>query len=146
VKVHLRGTAFDPWEELSRYRAATTAHRPGAYGATACFVGTMRDFNQGDSVCSLSLEHYPGMTERQLERLQVQAHQRWSLVDSLIVHRYGEVFPGEPLVVVATWSVHRAAALEACRFLIEELKARAPFWKLERLPTGQRWVEHNTPG
>jgi molybdopterin synthase catalytic subunit len=146
MTVRLLETIFEPWEELSRFQAAALAHRAHGYGATACFVGTMRDFNEGETVESMRLEHYPGMTERHLEGVQRQAHQRWKLVDSLIVHRVGEILPGEPIVLVAAWSAHRAAAFEACRFIVDELKSRAPFWKLERLPSGQRWVERNTPG
>jgi molybdopterin synthase catalytic subunit len=145
MRVRLLEAPFDPWEELQRFQA-TLADRLGKYGATACFLGTMRDFNEGDTVQSMRLEHYPGMTERHLERLLRQAHERWDLVDSLIVHRCGEVLPGDPIVLVAAWAAHRAAAFEACRFLIEELKSRAPFWKQEHLPLGARWVERNTPG
>jgi molybdopterin synthase catalytic subunit len=92
------------------------------------------------------LEHYPGMTERYLERVAEQAHRQWDLLDSLMVHRYGEIQPGEPIVLVATWSAHRTAAFDACRYLVEELKSRAPLWKRERLAESFRWVHRNTPG
>ncbi|MGB5727905.1 MAG: molybdenum cofactor biosynthesis protein MoaE, partial [Thiogranum sp.] len=92
------------------------------------------------------LEHYPGMTESYLEKISRDAVQRWDLMDSLIVHRVGELLPGEPIVLVAVWSMHRKAAFEASRYLMEELKSKAPFWKKEQLREGARWVERNTPG
>ena len=110
------------------------------------FVGSMRDFNEGGSVSGMFLEHYPGMTESYLEKISQQAVQRWDLNDSLIIHRVGELCPGEPIVLVAVWSAHRKEAFEASRWLMEELKSKAPFWKKERLEEGGRWVEHNTPG
>ena len=115
-------------------------------GATAVFVGTMRDLNEGDTVHGMLLEHYPGMTEKYLEKISRAAVERWNLLDSLIVHRVGELLPGEPIVLVAVWSAHRKEAFEASRWLMEELKSKAPFWKKERLAEGSRWVEHNTPG
>jgi molybdopterin synthase catalytic subunit len=100
-----------------------------------------------DSVTGMFLEHYPGMTETYLEKLQAEARQRWAILDSLIVHRVGELRPGDPIVLVAVWAAHRAPAFDACRYLIEELKHRAPFWKRETLADGgSRWVEWNTPG
>jgi len=92
------------------------------------------------------LEHYPGMTEKYLQDISRQAEQRWPVAESLIIHRVGKVCPNEPIVVVAVWSAHRGAAYEANRYLMEELKARAPFWKKESLQEGERWVEQNTPG
>jgi molybdopterin synthase catalytic subunit len=118
----------------------------GKYGATAMFVGTMRDFNEGDSVTSMVLEHYPGMTEKYLEKLCEQAADRWDILDALIVHRVGKVNPNDTIVLVSVWSTHRADAFEVCRFLMEDLKSRAPFWKKEHLVEGSRWVEKNTPG
>lgn len=145
MHVEVLETAFDPWERVRRYEAAAGA-RPGAYGAAAVFVGTMRDFNDGLEVSGMSLAHYPGMTERHLARIAAQALERWSIDDCLIVHRVGDIRPGEAIVVIAVWSAHRAEAFAACRFLIEDLKSRAPFWKKERVPGGHRWVERNTPG
>lgn len=104
----------------------------------------MRDFNDGARIHAMTLEHYAGMTERHLAGICREASERWSIFDVLIVHRTGEVRPGDPIVLVAVWSAHRAAALEACRFLIEDLKTRAPFWKKETLDAGARWVEKNT--
>jgi molybdopterin synthase catalytic subunit len=92
------------------------------------------------------LEHYPGMTEKHLEKICEQARTRWELNDSLIVHRVGELHPGDPIVLVAVWSAHRKAAFEASRWLMEELKTQAPFWKKEQLADASRWVEKNTPG
>ncbi|MCG6864483.1 MAG: molybdenum cofactor biosynthesis protein MoaE, partial [Thiogranum sp.] len=119
---------------------------PGQFGATAVFVGTMREFSAGDNVQSMVLEHYPGMTEKHLEKICGQARTRWELNDSLIVHRVGELHPGDPIVLVAVWSAHRKAAFEASRWLMEELKTQAPFWKKEQLADASRWVEKNTPG
>jgi molybdopterin synthase catalytic subunit len=104
----------------------------------------MRNLNEGDEVRAMTLEHYPGMTEKYLEKVSVEAGARWSILDSLVVHRVGSLLPDDPIVVVAVWSVHRADAFDACRFIIDELKTRAPFWKQETTPNGQRWVEKNT--
>jgi molybdopterin synthase catalytic subunit len=99
----------------------------------------VREMGNGPS--AMTLEHYPGMTERQLEAIEAEARRRWPLLDSLVIHRVGRMLPGEAIVLVATASTHRAAALEACAFLIDWLKTRAPFWKLEETPSGERWVE-----
>lgn len=136
--------AFDPYTELRCYQEEVLGGR-GKYGATLSFVGTMRDFNDDAAVSAMTLEHYPGMTEKHLERIVTEAKQRWEIVDALIVHRVGALTPNEPIVLVAVWSAHRAAAFEAARYLIEELKSRAPFWKKESRPQSDRWVEHNTP-
>ncbi len=137
--------AFDPWQAVKNHQNSQLAD--GQYGATATFVGTMRDFNEGDDVCAMTLEHYPGMTEAQLEQIIDEAKNSWPLQDALVVHRVGEILPGEPIVLVACWSAHRAAAFDACRFLMEALKSRAPFWKKETLTdNSQRWVEKNTDG
>jgi molybdopterin synthase catalytic subunit len=141
VTAFLHGNPFDPWQELARFEATLVN---GKYGASASFVGTMRDFNAGDNVEAMTLEHYPEMTQKFLDTICTEASQRWQLLDCLIIHRYGEIRPGEPIVVTAAWSAHRAEAFEACRYLIEELKARAPFWKKEITDAGERWV-HNTP-
>ena len=136
---------FDPWQELASYQAAKLTS--GQFGATATFVGTMRDFNEGDDVTHMTLEHYPGMTETQLQTIIDEAHDQWSLNDVLIVHRVGALIPGEPIVLVACWSAHRASAFDACRHLMEALKSRAPFWKKETLEDqSHRWVEKNTDG
>lgn len=144
MAVEIREQAFDPWQSMAEHQQGLGRH--GEYGATAVFVGTMRDFNEGDTVTTMTLEHYPGMTERYLEKLCAEATTRWALLDTLIIHRVGVLSPNDPIVLVAAWSAHRGAAFEACRFLIEGLKSHAPFWKKEALPEGSRWVEHNTPG
>ena len=110
-------------------------------GAVASFVGLVRAEHGGDAVTAMTLEHYPGMTERQLAAIEAQARRRWPLHDSLVVHRVGRMLPGEAVVLVATASAHRHAALDACAFLIDWLKTEAPFWKLEETPSGERWVE-----
>jgi molybdopterin synthase catalytic subunit len=110
-------------------------------GGIASFVGVVRGEHAGTPVLAMTLEHYPGMTERALERLEAEARARWPLLDTLVVHRVGRMLPGEAIVLVATASAHRAAALEACAFLIDRLKTSAPFWKLEETPAGERWVE-----
>ena len=135
---------FDPWATLAAHQ--TARGRAGGDGACAVFVGTLRDFNEGDTVSAMTLEHYPGMTERALQGIAAQAQARWPLNDLLIVHRVGPIELGEAIVLTAAWSAHRQAAFAACRYLIEELKHRAPFWKKETLATGDsRWVERNTP-
>ena len=145
MTVEILDRAFDPWHHLAEYQTKGIP-RAGQFGATAVFVGTMRDFNQDESVQGMLLEHYPGMTESYLEKISRDAVQRWDLMDSLIVHRVGELLPGEPIVLVAVWSMHRKTAFEASRYLMEELKSKAPFWKKEQLREGARWVERNTPG
>jgi len=142
--IEIRAEAFDPWWELMGFQQQMSGVS-GKYGATAVFVGTMRDFNEGNEVQGMFLEHYPRMTEKHLEMIAAEAVQRWELLDVLIIHRVGEICPDDTIVLVAAWTAHRAAAFEAARYLIEELKSRAPFWKKESLPEGKRWVTKNTP-
>ena len=132
---------FNAWERLQHYEK--TLNNQGQFGAVATFVGVMRD--EEKTVQTLFLEHYPGMTEKYLHQISQTALQRWKLIDTLILHRVGEISPGETIVLVASWAGHRAPACEACRYLIEELKHRAPFWKKEMLNGIPRWVEKNTP-
>ena len=141
MRIEVREQPFAPLAELAAYQAGLDERLAGQYGATAIFIGTMRDFNDGDPVRSMTLEHYPGMTERQLQRLVATALQDWPLLEALVLHRVGRIEPNEPIVLVAVWSAHRAAAFAACRFIMEELKAKAPFWKREDIATGSRWVE-----
>ncbi len=143
MSVRITAEPFDPYAELAAYTPEGEATR---IGAAATFVGFMRDLNEGETVTAMELEHYPGMTERALEKLRAEAVERWQLADALVIHRVGAMLPTDPIVLVAAWSAHRNAALEACRFLIEELKHRAPFWKKEQLDDRSRWVERNTPG
>ena len=146
MNVVITDQPFDPWQQVQTRQIDGLKGDAGDFGATAVFVGTMRDFNEGDAVQGMFLEHYPGMTERYLEKISAEAATRWDLVDTLIVHRVGDLQPADPIVLVAVWSAHRKEAFEACRWLMEELKSTAPFWKKEQLKDGSRWVEHNTTG
>lgn len=143
--IELRDAPFEPYAELVRYQSGDLGHT-GKYGATCAFVGTMRDFNEGDTVHAMTLEHYPGMTEKHLERIVAESQRRWDFLDALVIHRVGDILPDQPIVLVAVWSSHRGAAFDACRYIMEELKHRAPFWKKEALAQGERWVEKNTEG
>ena len=146
-EVRLFPEHLDPYDELTAYeRDLISQHGAGQYGATTSFVGTMRDFNEGDEVVKMFLEHYPGMTETVLQKLCKQAMADYAIIDCLILHRVGDILPNEPIVLVAAWSAHRGASFDAVRFLIEKLKTDAPFWKKESLSEGERWVEKNTRG
>ena len=112
-----------------------------AVGGLAVFVGLVRDRVGGEALGAMTLEHYPGMTETMLERIEAEANERWPLQASLIVHRVGRLEPGERIVLVAAASAHRQAAFEACQFLIDWLKTKAPFWKQEEMESGATWVE-----
>ena len=135
---------FDVGRELE-----TLAAGDHTVGGIASFIGLVRDFNlqagapvdAADSVSAMTLQHYPGMTERKLAEIEAEANRRWPLSASLIIHRYGRLEPGDRIVLVATASPHREAALAACHFLIDWLKTDAPFWKSEETPEGERWVE-----
>lgn len=144
MHVQIRSEAFNPYEEMGRYQAGLEAR--GAIGAAASFIGTLRDRNEGAVVSEMQLEHYPGMTERHLQAICSEAVSRWALIDCLVLHRCGLIHVGETIVLVATWAARRGEAMDACRFIIEDLKAKAPFWKKERLEGGERWVEKNTSG
>ena len=144
--IEITDTAINPWQRLEAYQQQHP-DLAGKHGATAVFVGTMRDFNEGDDVAAMQLEHYPGMTEKYLHTIAGQSMQQWSLLDVVIVHRVGVVLPNDTIVLIAVWSAHRADAFEASRQLMELLKSQAPFWKQETLRSGaMRWVEKNTPG
>lgn len=146
MQIEIINDILHPWQRLDAYQQQMTG-LAGKYGASAVFVGSMRDFNENDPVSAMQLEHYPGMTEKFLHELAEQAMREWSLLDVLIVHRVGEIRPADTIVLLAVWSAHRAEAFNACRDLMEALKSRAPFWKQETLTDGkQRWVEKNTPG
>lgn len=142
MRVEIRGQAFSPWRELDEHESRMP---PGEHGACAVFVGSMRGMHRGARVQKMTLEHYPGMTERQLRGIAEQAAREHALLDALVLHRAGELQPGEPIVLVAAWSAHRAAAFAACREMMEALKTRATFWKLETREDGEFWVEANTP-
>jgi molybdopterin synthase catalytic subunit len=126
--------------DLSTEVAALRAGRPQV-GAVACFVGTVRDINQGSGVARLTLEHYPGMTEKALQSIVDAARARWQLDDILVIHRVGPLAPLDQIVLVAVTSAHRGEALAACEFVIDWLKTDAPFWKKESTPDGERWVD-----
>lgn len=148
MKIVVQSEPFSPWALLTDYEAELLKrHGQGKHGASAVFVGSMRDLNEGDAVQGMFLEHYPGMTEKTLQGIAETLSREWNLIDLLLVHRVGALHPGEPIVLVAVWSAHRKAAFEACRALMETLKSKAPFWKREQLADGsQRWVEKNTAG
>jgi molybdopterin synthase catalytic subunit len=126
---------FDTGAELARL----TQGRKDV-GGLASFVGLVRESNEGERLIAMTLEHYPGMTEKRLAEIEAEAQKRWPLQGSLIIHRYGRLLPGERIVLVATASSHRQAALESCQFLIDWLKTQAPFWKEEETAAGSRWV------
>jgi molybdopterin synthase catalytic subunit len=126
---------FDPGAELARL---TPGRRD--IGGLACFVGLVKDLADGTVISSMTLEHYPGMTEKRLAEIEAQAQSRWPLAASMIIHRVGRLLPGDRIVFVATAAAHRQAALESCQFLIDWLKTKAPFWKREESPAGEHWV------
>src|SRR6478672_1989920 len=112
-----------------------------AIGSLASFVGLVRDVNEGDAVRELTLEHYPGMTEKALQDIVDQARRRWDIIDVCVIHRVGTLYPADQIVFVAVASAHRGEAFAACEFIMDYLKTQAPFWKKEQSPSGERWVE-----
>ena len=128
---------FDPGRELEQLRY----RNKGQAGAMVSVTGLVRDRNAGDTVTQMTLEHYPGMTEKALARIELEANDRWELTASIIVHRVGPLHPDDNIVFVAAASRHRQQAFRACEFMIDALKSRAPFWKKETLPDRTRWVE-----
>jgi len=136
VPVRVQTEDFDISAEIRALRAGRSD-----VGAVASFIGVMRDFNDGSGVTELTLEHYPGMTEKSLQQIVDEAHGRWRLQDALVVHRVGRMRPADQIVLVVALSAHREEALAACAFIMDFLKTRAPFWKKERTPEGERWIE-----
>jgi molybdopterin synthase catalytic subunit len=134
---------FDPGAELERLRNALA----GRAGAVVSFTGLVRDLNADESVGQLTLEHYPGMTEKALTAIEAEAVERWELAGSLIIHRIGPLSPGDRIVFVAAAAAHRKAAFRACEFMIDTLKTNAPFWKKEATAGGSRWLSpaENSP-
>ena len=126
--------------DLSTEVAALRAQNPKV-GAVACFVGTVRDINEGETVETMELEHYPGMTEKSLEAIVDAARERWPGTEVLIVHRVGKLMPLDQIVLVATTSKHRGNAFASCEFVMDYLKTQAPFWKKEKTESGERWVD-----
>jgi len=127
---------FDPGVELERLSAGNHG-----IGGVCSFIGLVRDIADDEHVSAMTLEHYPGMTQKQLEAIEKEAHARWPLDATLIIHRYGRLEAGARIVFVATASAHRDAAFEACHFLMDWLKTKAPFWKKESTQAGEQWVE-----
>jgi molybdopterin synthase catalytic subunit len=136
MAVRVQQQAFDPGQELNALHAENRG-----VGAVVSFVGYVRDFNDGREVGGMFLEHFPGMTEKALSKIIDEAGQRWPLLSVEVIHRVGRLEPGEPIVFVGTCSAHRQAAFDACNFVIDYLKTRAPFWKKEDTSEGARWVE-----
>jgi molybdopterin synthase catalytic subunit len=134
--IRVQQQVFDVGHEINAIKAGKTQ-----IGGTAIFVGTVRDINDGVGVSALTLEHYPGMTEKALADIETEARARWVLDDVLIVHRYGRMEPGDDIVLVICCSEHRDNAFDACRFLMDFLKTRAPFWKLEQGAEQANWVD-----
>ncbi len=136
MPVRVQTGDFDVGAEIDALRAGNLE-----VGAVATFVGTVRNVNEGAGVGAMTLEHYPGMTERALEDICAQARSRWNVFDTLVVHRYGPLAPGDRIVLVVVTSAHRGEAFDACEFIIDYLKTQAPFWKKESTPEGERWVD-----
>ena len=136
MPVRVQTEDFDVSREIGVLRA-----RDPRVGAVASFIGTVRDVNDAAAVSTLTLEHYPGMTEKALKAIVAEARARFDIYDALVVHRVGELAPTDQIVLVVVTGAHREATFDACRFLMDYLKTRAPFWKKERTPEGTRWVE-----
>jgi len=136
MPVRVQREDFDVARELERLRAGDAR-----IGAIASFVGLVRDVSEASEVRAMTLEHYPGMTEKALAQIVEEARSRWNIVDALIVHRIGELKPGDQIVLAAVAGEHRGEAFAACEFIMDYLKTRAPFWKKEQTPAGERWVE-----
>jgi molybdopterin synthase catalytic subunit len=136
IEVRVQAGDFDLGAEVARLRAGDAR-----VGAVVSFVGTVRDMHDGAQVAEMELEHYPGMTERALEDIALQARARWPLFGALVVHRVGPLLPREQIVLVAVSAAHRGEAFAACEFIIDYLKTDAPFWKKEATPQGARWVD-----
>ena len=135
-EIRVQREDFDAGREIARLRAGNPK-----IGAIASFIGVVRDVNDGEAVAELTLEHYPGMTEKALGAIVEEAKTRWSLIDTLVIHRVGTMKPTDQIVLVIVTSAHRGDAFAACEFIIDYLKTRAPFWKKEDTPDGARWVE-----
>lgn len=134
--VRIQFEDFDAGAEITRMRQARRDT-----GAVAAFIGQVRDLNEGAEVSGMTLEHYPGMTEKALEAIVDQAKQRWNIFDALVIHRIGALKPLDQIVLVVVSGAHRGEAFSACEFIMDYLKTEAPFWKKERTETGDRWVE-----
>jgi molybdopterin synthase catalytic subunit len=136
MTVRIQTADFDVSAEIAALRAGNPA-----IGAVASFIGAVRDVSEGGAVAEMSLEHYPGMTEKAIEEIVVQARARWSVIDAQVIHRVGKLKPGDQIVLVAVAGAHRGDAFAACEFIMDYLKTRAPFWKKEQSGGAARWVE-----
>ncbi|PKO91325.1 MAG: molybdopterin synthase catalytic subunit MoaE [Betaproteobacteria bacterium HGW-Betaproteobacteria-1] len=136
MTVRVQHDDFDIGAEIAAMRLARKD-----IGAVASFVGQVRDLNEGDEVAAMTLEHYPGMTEKALEQIVEQAKQRWDIFDALVIHRIGELKPLDQIVLVVVSGAHRGEAFAACQYIMDYLKTEAPFWKKEQTSSGERWVE-----
>ena len=136
MKIQVQTEAFELGAEVNAMSQGRTD-----IGAIASFVGLARDMNEGSGVSAMTLEHYPGMTEKALAALVDEANARWTLLDTTVIHRIGRLLPGDPIVLVVVASQHRGEAFAACEFIMDYLKTRAPFWKKEETLQGERWVE-----
>lgn len=136
MTVRVQTDDFDAAIELEALRMASTE-----IGAVVSFIGQVRDINEGDDIQTLTLEHYPGMTERAMEKIIDEAKSRWHVYDCLVIHRVGKLSPQEQIVFVAATSQHRGEAFKACEFVMDYLKTQAPFWKKETTNAGDRWVD-----
>ena len=136
MKIVVQSDSFDLGAEVDAMRQGRTD-----IGAIASFVGLARDMNDGSGVAAMTLEHYPGMTEKALASLVDDACARWTLLNVTVIHRVGRLLPGDPIVLVVVASSHRGEAFAACEFIMDYLKTQAPFWKKEETPAGDRWVE-----
>jgi molybdopterin synthase catalytic subunit len=136
MTVRVQTADFDVSRELAALRGDDRR-----VGAVAVFIGTVRDVNDDATIAALTLEHYPGMTEKALAGIVDEAKSRWDILDALVIHRVGELAPADQIVLVAVTSAHRGEAFAACEFIMDYLKTRAPFWKKEATPDGVRWVD-----
>jgi len=136
VPVRIQAQDFDAGAEIAALRRGDPK-----IGAVASFIGVCRDANDGEAVKKMTLEHYPGMTEKAIEKIISEARRRWDVMDALVIHRIGELKPTDQIVLVVVTGAHRGEAFAACEFIMDYLKTRAPFWKKEETPQGARWVE-----
>jgi len=136
MTVRVQTADFDAGREIAELRGSDPR-----VGAVASFIGTVRDVNDAATVATMTLEHYPGMTEKALEAICAEAAARWNILDTLVIHRVGALHPGDRIVLVGVAGAHRGDAFAACEFIMDFLKTRAPFWKKETTPEGERWVE-----
>jgi molybdopterin synthase catalytic subunit len=136
MTVRIQNADFDVGAEVAAIRRGNAG-----IGAVATFIGLVRDVNEGDTVSEMTLEHYPGMTEKSIEDIVAQARGRWNVIDARVIHRVGALKPTDQIVLVVVASAHRGDAFAACEFIMDYLKTQAPFWKKEQTQEGARWVD-----